>query len=357
MDHFAKMTPEDFRVLSNQFGIYAMDGIDIKHVLNDDTRARLAMDAQPALVTVSNTGIPSYLANYIDPNFVKVLVTPNKAAKILGEAKKGDWTTATATFPVVEHTGEVSSYGDYSENGSVNFNANFPYRQSYHYQTITQWGERQLEVMGLAKIDAAARLNVASAIVLDKFQNNTYFYGVAGLQNYGLLNDPSLLPSIAPGVKAYNSGNSGPWITNGAVTATANEIYTDIQILFNQLVLQSGGLIDMESKLVLALAPSSEVALTTTNQYNVNVYDLIKKNFPNLRIENAMQYQNSTGGNLVQLIAEEVEGQQTAFCAFTEKMRMHPIIRSTSSFKQKKTQGSWGTVVLQPFAIASMLGV
>ena len=73
-----------------------------------------------------------------------------------------------------------------------------------------------------------------------------------------------------------------------SLPATANEIYTDIQILFNQLVLQSGGLIDMESKLVLALAPSSEVALTTTNQYNVNVYDLIKKNLPNLRIENAL---------------------------------------------------------------------
>jgi hypothetical protein len=344
------MRHADFAQLEQTFGIVMPEVLDYTDKL-------LAMDAQPTLVTTSNSGIPSYLANYIDPNFVKVLVTPNKAAQILGEAKKGDWTTLTATFPVIENTGEVSSYGDYSQNGSVGANATFPQRQSYHYQTITQWGERQLEMSSLAKIDYSSRLNIASAIVLDKFQNNTYFYGVAGLQNYGLLNDPSLSAALTPGPKAFNSNASGPWITNGAVTATANEVYTDVQTLFNEVVLQSGGLVEMDAKMVLAMAPSSEVALTTTNQYNVNVFDLLKKNFPNMRVETAVQYQNASGGNLVQLIVEEVDGQQVGFCAFTEKMRAHAIVRKSSSFEQKKSQGSWGAVILAPFLIGQMLGV
>jgi hypothetical protein len=345
------MRHADFEQLERSFGIVMPEVVGYNDQL-------LAMDAQPTLVTTSNSGIPSYLANYIDPNFVKVLVTPNKAAKILGEAKKGDWTTLTATFPIIESTGEVSSYGDYSENGSTNANANFPQRQSYHYQTITQWGERQLDMTALAKIDWASRLNIASAIVLDKFQNNTYFFGVAGLQNYGLLNDPSLSASLVPGDKAFNAGASGPWITNGAVTATANEIYTDIQTLYNEAVQQSGGIVEMDAKMVLAMSPGSQVALTTTNQYNVNVYDLLKKNFPKIRFESATQYANyNGGGNLVQLIVEEIDGQETGFCAFTEKMRAHAIIRDTSSFKQKKSQGSFGAVILQPFAIASMIGV
>ncbi|WP_152563237.1 hypothetical protein [Caballeronia zhejiangensis] len=109
--------------------------------------------------------------------------------------------------------------------------------------------------------------------------------------------------------------------------------------------------------MTLAMAPSSSVALTTTNIYNVNVSDMLKKNFPNLRVETAVQYQNPTGGNLMQLIAEEIEGQKTGFCAFTEKLRAHGIVRDTSSFKQKKSQGTWGTVIFQPFAVASMLGV
>lgn len=334
-------------------------GIVLPEAMQYYPEDRMAMDAQPSLVTISNSGIPSYLANYIDPELIRVLVTPNRCAEIIGEAKKGDWVTLTATFPVIENTGEVSSYGDYNENGSAGANANFPQRQSYHYQTMTQWGEKQLEVYSLAKIDYASRLNIASAIVLDKFQNNSYFFGIAGLQNYGLLNDPALLPAIAPGNKAFNSNAPGPWITNGQVTATPSEIYADIQALFIELVNQSGGLIEMTDELILAMSPASSVALTATNAtFATNVFDMLKKNFPKIRFETAMQYANPFGaGNLVQMIAPTVDGQETGFAAFTEKMRAHAIVRKTSSFLQKKSQGTWGTVIRQPFAIAQLLGV
>ena len=343
----------EFDMLAQNFGIMLPEAMEY---YPEDL---MAMDAQPALVTISNSGIPSYLANYIDPELIKVLVTPNRAAQILGEAKKGDWVTMTATFPVIENTGEVSSYGDWNENGSVGANANFPQRQAYHYQTMTQWGEKQLETYSLAKIDYASRLNIASALVLDKFQNNTYFFGVGGLQNYGLLNDPALLPPIAPGAKVFGSLGSGPWITNGQVTAQPQEIYADIQALFLQLVTQSGGLIEMDDELILAMSPASSVAMTATNvTFATNVFDMLKKNFPKIRFETAAQYANPFGaGNLVQLICPTVEGQETGFCAFTEKMRAHAIVRKTSSFLQKKSQGSWGAVIRQPFAIASMTGV
>lgn len=224
--------------------------------------ADLAMDALPALVTVSNSGIPAFLTNYVDPKLIEVLTTRNKAAIILGENKKGDWTTPTAFFPVVESAGEVSSYGDYSVNGEITANTNWPQRQSYHYQTITQWGERQLEQMGKGKIDWASQLNASSARIMDKFQNKTYFYGVAGLQNYGLLNDPALITPISPIAKAAG-GNA--WMTGTAITATANEIYNDIQDLFQQLVKQTGGLADMDSSMKLCMSPGRSVALTTTN--------------------------------------------------------------------------------------------
>lgn len=308
----------------------------------------MAFDAQPALITVSSTGIPAFLSNYIDPKVIQVLTTPNKAAQILGETKKGEWVTRTMTFPMVESTGETSSYGDWSNQGAVSANVQFPQRQSYHYQTITQWGEKQLAEAGLAKIDWASRLNIASAIVLDKFQNNTYFYGVGGLQNYGLLNDPALSAAIVPVTKAATG-------TTWAV-ATANEVYSDFQSLFAKLVTQSNGLVMMDTKMVLALSPASAVFLTNTNSFGVNVGDLLKKNYPNIRIEVAPQYTN-LGINTVQLIAEEVDGQETGYCAFTEKMRAHPIVLDVSSFKQKKSQGTWGAVIFLPFAIAQMVGV
>ena len=104
------------------------------------------------------------------------------------------------------------------------------------------------------------------------------------------------------------------------------------------------------------MSPEIEVNLTKTNQYNVNVADLLAKNFPNLTVETAVQYATGSG-QLVQLIAESIGGQNVGTAAFTEKMRAHAIVRETSSFKQKKSQGTWGAIIKVPMAIAGMIGV
>ncbi len=345
----------DFSALERSHGIILPGAVDyVTPAFAQD--CELAFDAQPGLITVSNSGIPAYLSNMIDPDLIEVLVTPMQGAEIIGEVKKGDWLTDTVQFPIVENTGEISAYGDYNDSGSVGLNVNFVPRQSYHYQTVTQWGEKTLEKYGLAKIGYAAQLNVASALVLNKFQNLTYFYGVAGLQNYGLLNDPSLSAALQPGAKAYGSNAHGPWISSGVIAATANEIYSDIQSLYVQLVAQTRGTIDAKSPMTLAMSPTSSLAMTATNSFNVSVEDLLKKNFPNLSIKTAVEY-GTAGGELVQLIADKVERQDVGYCAFTEKMRAHPIVVKMSAFEQKKSQGTWGAIIRMPIGIAQMLGV
>jgi hypothetical protein len=321
----------------------------------------LAQDAQPQLTTSQNTGIPVWLSTMIDPTVYEILFSPLRAADILGEVKKGDWTLNSVMFPTAEHTGEVSSYDDYVNNGSVSTNLNFPSRQPYLYQTILQYGDRELDVAGLAKINWVSELNAAAAWALNRYQNQTYFFGVRGLQNYGILNDPNLTAALTPGPKAFGNNQ---WITNGIVTATPNEIYLDIQSLIIQLITQSGGNINQESPFVLALSPASKFALTATNSFDVNVSDLLKQ-IPNLKIIDAIQYQAQStanpqgvvGGNFMQLICTEVRGQKTGFCAFNEKMRSHRLIPDLSSWKQKLSGGTMGAVIRQPFAIASMLGI
>jgi len=265
-------------------------------------------------------------------------------------------------FPVVEHIGEVTSYGDFSESGHAGANTNWPQRQAYLFQTVKEYGERELELAGLARINWVTEIDQAAATALNKFSNLSYFFGVLGLQNFGLLNDSNLTASLTPGVKAAGGTK---WVSSGAIVATANEIYLDIETVFIQLVAQSQGLVDRETRMTLALSPQNEAALTATNSFNVNVTDLLKKNFPNLDVISAIQYQqisssNPQGiaaGNLMQLIAHELEGQDTGYAAFNEKMRAHPIVRAMSSFKQKLTAGTWGTVLRMPVAIASMLGI
>jgi hypothetical protein len=278
-----------------------------------------------------------------------------KAAIIVGdEAKKGDWTTDTATFLMVESTGEVTSYGDFSNSGSSGANVNFPQRQSYHYQTNTQWGEKELERAGKAQLDWVSRQNVASVLTLNKYQNKTYFFGVSGLQNYGLLNDPNLNANITPTTKA--AGGTGWFDGSGNPNASALEVFADIQKLYRQLQSQSNGLVELETPMVLAMSSKSQAALTFLTINNVNVSTMISSNFPNMRIETAPEY-STASGELVQMIVEELEGQRTATCAFTEKLRAHAVVVKSSSYLQKKSQGTWGTVIFRPFAIAGMLGV
>lgn len=345
--------------VSRKWGIHFM-GVDAQLQRTEKERGGLlAMDAQPELVTISNSGIPAFLSTYIDPKIIEVLVKPMKAVEIVGEeTKKGDWTLETAMFPLVESTGQVSSYGDYSATGNANANVNWVQRQSYTYQVITQWGERELDKMGLARIDWANRQGIASVLTLNLFQNKTYFFGVSGLANYGLLNDPTLPAPIAPISVTGTGGTLVTWAQKAGDPNGAIWVYNDIKALYGQLVSQANGLVElnMESPLTLAMSPEAQVYLTLTNQYNVNVQDMLKKNFPKMTIQTAPEYGTVSGG-FVQLIATEMQGTKTATCAFTEKLRAHPMIVEMSAFKQKRSQGSWGTIVQRPFLVAGLLGI
>lgn len=324
---------------------------------------RLAMDAQPTLSTDPSSAIPSILTTTIDPDIIKVIFAPLSFGEILGERKAGDWLEETRMFPVVESTGEVSSYGDFNSNGRVGINLNWPQFQSYLFQTFQSYGERELARAGLAKINYVSELGISAADILNRYQNLTYAFGVSGLQNYGIMNNPYLSAYITPAVKAYGGT---AWFNGGAPGATANEVFADIQALVSRLISQTNGTVDLKAKMTLALSPGSEVALTFTNAFGVNVEDLLKKNFPNMTVKTAPQYGinsatntqgYSTAGNAMQLIVDSIQGQKVAYAAFNEKLRAHKIIPEPSAWKQKMTSGTWGTIVRMPVGIVGMIGI
>lgn len=327
----------NFHALANDAGIVYQTGFQPRE-LDNMARATVANDAD--LITAPNAGILAMFTTCVDPRVIEIAVEPMKAAQIFGETKKGTWVDDNLQFPIAESTGEVSSYDDFGTNGMSGANVNWENRQPYHYQTIVEVGEREVERAGAAKLDWVARKQIAAALVLNKFQNKSYFYGVSGLANYGILNDPSLSASL-PG---------SDWDA-----LTADQVFASIQgALYGRLIGQTKGLIDRDFAGVLLLSPQNEVNLLKTNQYNVNVVDQLKKNFPNLRIETAPEL-STEAGELVYMIADEYEGVRTIEPTFTEKMRVHPMVLGLSSWQQKRSQGTVGAIIYRPMMVASLI--
>lgn len=310
-----------------------------------------AMDAQPGLATSVNAGVLLASVSVIDPEVVRVIFTPMRAAKILGgEAQKGSWIDQVAYFPMVEATGQVASYNDYSNNGSVDANSQWNWRQPYTWQAFKRYGEQQLERWGAAGLNYAAELDISMAQAFNKFSNKSYFYGVTGLVNYGLLNDPSLPNTISPLTKT-NTSDGARW-----TYATTLEKFNDIKKLYTQLVVQTGGNTEMTDAMTLCLSTTRQPELVTTNDFGITLEDMLKKAFPNMKIEAAPEFTTGSG-ELLMLIKDDVDGVKTAYPAYTEKMRAHALVTQASSWSQKNSAGTWGTINRLPFAIARMLDI
>jgi hypothetical protein len=325
---------------------------------------RIAMDALPGPAsTDANSAIPTILTTTIDPEIIRVIFSPLEFGQILGERQAGTWVDDTRLFPIVESTGEVSSYGDFNNNGRAGINFNYPAFQSYLFQTIVKYGEREIDRVGLMKINLVSELGVASALLLNTFQNLTYAFGVQNLQNYGIINNPYLSAFLTPATKA--AGGTA-WFNGNTPNATANEVYNDVIALVNKLVAQTNGALNVKSKMKLCMSPQSEVAMTFTNSFGVSVADLMKKGYPNVEVMTAPQYGTqsttnpqgySTAGNVLQLIADKIQGQTVAYAAYNEKLRAHKIVPELSAWQQKQTSGTWGTICRSPVAISGMIGV
>ena len=162
------------------------------------------------------------------------------------------------------------------------------------------------------------------------------------MQNYGLTNDPRLPSPISLSIN---------W-----ATATPDAIYNSIVALYKALQTQSQGIIEQTDELKLAMPPTAAGDLNNVNIYGLSAAKLLKDAFPKLEIVTVPEY-DTASGRLVQMWAPKMEGQETATCAFTEKMRAHAIERYSSYFRQETSAGTFGSVNYRPLGVAQLLGV
>ena len=310
---------------------------------------RAAQDT--ALVTEPNNGVPGELPTFFDPEVIKILTAIRAARELTGgkEVLKGNAATTTAKFPVVEYAGHTEPYDDFADGGAVTINANWVARDNYLFQTTQVTGDLAQRRTATAKINLSAEMQQAAAEIIDVDANRFYFYGVAGLRNYGILNDPGLNATITPA--AVGTGDSPLWANK-----TQQQIYNDVLALFQQLVTQMGGRVKATDPLILAMSPSINVMLGKINDLGQSVLKSLNDYFPSLTIVVAPEY-DTTGGELMQMIAPRVMGKETIMLCPSEKMYSFAPLKIHSRVEQKFRAGTFGAVIARPAAIAGMLGM
>lgn len=330
-----------------QYGIVFDTGAPIRGILANDSIDQLANDA--AMVTAANSGVPVEFTSYIDPMVIPILTATHGAREIFGEAKKGDWTTSYARFQTSEITGEVEAYTDYGQGGASDVNPTFPVRTQYIYQTNIRYGDREVDVASRARLQLAADKQRAAATVIDIASNKFALYGVAGLEIYGLLNDPNLPAAVSP---LPNAASKTQWAEK-----STKEIYEDVLYLFGKMADRGAGHIDANTELVLATSPATQVQLGKATDFNISARKMLETYFPKIRFVALPELAAATSGTSILLAAPTIEGLPTAQIGFSEKFRAMRLIPESSSFHQKFVGSSYGTIIYRPFAIGTMTGV
>ncbi|MFJ7315265.1 hypothetical protein ACIQVE_21380 [Pseudomonas sp. NPDC098747] len=335
------MSSQDFQRLE-RIGISGLP----RQWLDDTARARIAQDA--ALVTTPNNGVPAWMTQYTSPKLIKVLTEKLGAEEVFDPSRMGGYGTMTATFPMIEHTGAVGAYADYGRDGHAGFNANWPSREAFYFQTIVTWGDLELAVMAQGKIDAASQKQDAAALVMKTAHNSIWFYGVQNLANWGILNDPRLNPAIPP---LPNTSSDLEWADKDD-----QEIYADVKLLYKTLVGQNRGRVNKKTKMSLILDTDSEAELDKKSLYGESVVVSLKKAYPNMEIVSAVEM-DTAAGRVAMLIAHDVMGQKTGELGYVELLKAHGVVRDLSSLRQKYSGANFGAVMYQPNAIATMIGI
>lgn len=330
-----------------QYGIIFDTGSPIRGILANDSIDQLANDA--AMVTAANSGVPVEFTSYIDPMVIPILTATRGAREIFGEAKKGDWTTSYARFQTSEITGEVEAYTDYGQGGASDVNPTFPVRTQYIYQTNIRYGDREVDVASRARLQLAADKQRAAATVIDIASNKFALYGVAGLEIYGLLNDPNLPADIS---SLPNADEKTLWAEK-----STKEIYEDVLHLFSKMADRGAGHIDANTELVLATSPATQVQLGKATDFNISARQMLETYFPKIRFVVLPELATATSGTSILLVAPTIEGLPTAQIGFSEKFRAMRLIPESSSFHQKFVGSSYGTIIYRPFAIGKMTGI
>lgn len=336
-------------------GVMAYDSVNGK-IRTDFSKTKLAMDA--AMQTQANVGYPASFFQYIDPQIVEILFGVTNANKLAPEVKQGTWEQEYYNYAVEERIADVTAYSDRTENVTTDVNYEYNVRELARFQTVIQFGDLEVDKANTAKIALQSRKQLAGADIIARKQNQFYLYGVSNKQNYGILNEPNLNPSINPSTVTIGGSSYTTWAdkVNNDPANAGNHVYNDVLKLWSELSSKNGGNISQNERVILAVSNSVVSYLSAPNQFGLTALQMLKQNFPNLEVVQLPEL-STQAGEEIKMIIPSLYGVDTMNVAFADKLRVGRIVQTVSGQKLKMVGTSWGCILKRSSLISTMLGV
>lgn len=269
-----------------------------------------ALDAGPAPVLPSNTGIPAQFLQQFLPGVVHIMTQNRSADKLAPIVNVGDWADEEIILRSLEHLGTPRLYADHSYPPITSWNDNNERRTIIRHElgvAITRFDQERNAKQGY---DSAMEKRNANALAFEILRNDIFFNGFSfsGSKTYGMLNDPNLPAYVTV---ANGAGGFPEWSTK-----TVNERISDLLTAIIALRVQSGNIIDpMNQKLILAVSASVFDLMTESDSGNGYIHTVRKwlsENYPNIEPIAVNEFDGVNGGeNVFYLYAENVTGSGT----------------------------------------------
>lgn len=328
----------------NKLGI-GLDSMTVDRMID-------AMDSLQSTITTGSATTPVQFLQTWLPGFVNVTTAVRKIDDLCGIQVIGSWEDEEIVQGVKELTGLAQPYGDYTNVGFANWNANFEKRTIVRFEEGMFVGSLEEARAARIGMNSADSKRESAALALEIERNKVGFYGYnSGLnKTFGFLNDPNL--------PAYADVAAGASTSRSWAAKTFLEITADIREAAGALETQSGGIIDTTNdQLTLAIPTSHATYLSVTSDFGVSVRDWINKTYSNMRIVAVPELAAANGGdNVFYLYAERVndgssDGGMTFAQAVPTKFQVLGVEKKAKGYEEAYSNATAGIFVKRPYAI------
>ena len=341
----AKILDSQLKELNEQ-GVFNVISQGDKGVASVNHRVN---DGGMDLLTPTNVAFPAGLLTNISPNMVEIVLKKRTAEVVMGgKLKLLDWQQNDIIVPIVEKAGETAGYSDFDNAPVSGTNATFARRGHYRFSAGVKIGRLQSMQMSEARV-SLEQSNLDAAIEALAIKFNTIGFNGWKEANLtypivGILNDPGL-----PAYKEAGFASDG--------SATFQQVYDEIRSAVQELIVQSGNHLDLNSPYRVCMANSIFMSMTSINALGTTpVIDALRMVIPNLTFEMIPEFEkayNNTN-DVIYIIGENNVGgvKATGDLGFSELALASNTVTYENHTSQTFSSGSVGAVFYKPYNVA-----